>query len=244
MRFIISLITLLSICVTLCGKGFAISEKKFFSYKRFFLNQNIAGKFPDDGKVNKDLNKFSVSFMKGLSDGSSERYNSARKNFLDARRAWPEYFNTDFVTALTYENEKKYKTAAKYYKSYLNKLKAFQTGEYRMTGAIIKSFTSGRIDNYDTAYALIKQHLKEQGIDLKKVKAAFTIPEFLLPLIITIMLLILYLLNRYMLAPYREKRRLIKNPPEGFWVCPHCVNINPNPVKECPECGRQRKIPS
>ena len=241
MRFTASIITLCLICVALCGKSFAVSEDKFFSYKRFFLNQDIAGTFLDDGKVKKDLNRFALTFMRGLSEGSSERTIEARRSFLKARGIWPEYFNTDFVIALTYEDEGKYKIAARYYKSYLDKLEAFHKGEYRMYGSLIVSFTSGKIDSYESARALIKKHLTEFDIDLKKVNAPFTIPDFLVPVIVVLFLIVIYVINRYWISPSLRNRRLIKNPPEGFWVCPRCMAINPNPALECTECGRKRK---
>lgn len=240
-RFITVLITICSISAAFCGKSFAISEEKFFSYKRFFLNQDIAGSFPDDGKVQKDLNKFAATFMRGLSEGSADQPEKARKSFLQARRIWPEYFCTDFVIALTYEDEKKYSIAAQYYKSYLDKLKAFYNGKYRMFGALIVSFTSGKIDSYDSSYALIKTHLARFGIDLSKVKAPFTIPEFLMPFIIIFFLAAIYVTYRSWLAPAIRNRRLIKNPPEGFWVCPKCITINPALAIECARCGRKRK---
>ena len=218
-----------------------IDEGDFFSYERFFLRQGLIDRIPSDGKTKSDLNRFAVSFTDGIYAISSEQLDVAEKKLIKAREIWPEYFGSDFLLARVYEEKGDYQTAARYYKSYLNKLKALQAGQYRISESLIRSITPYRIEQYEPARELVKERLASYGIDLDKVWPIISPPEFFLPLIIIIALIIFYGIIRYLLYPYFKKRNRIKHPPDGFWACRYCAAYNPDTAKVCGECDRSRE---
>jgi len=218
----------------------AEEEVHFFSYERFFLNEDLVSRIPSDGKLQTELNKFASDFRNGVYALSSGNLKAAQKNLLKAREIWPEYFGTDFLLALVYEQTGDNETAARYYKSYLNKLKSFHSGEYRISAPLIRSLTSYGIEEYGPARELVVERLAFYGINLNNVRPVITVPGFLLPFFLIVFFVTAYILVRYKLVPYLKKRERIKNPPEGFWVCPHCGADNPEAVKECEECWKPR----
>ncbi|MFH1310228.1 MAG: hypothetical protein ABIH85_06100 [Candidatus Omnitrophota bacterium] len=239
-RALFRLVLVFLICVFCCNASRALSEKQFFSYKRFSLNQGVAVNLPSDGKIHNDINAFVANFSEGLSSFSAKKYDESQKYFLTARKAWPEYFNTDFCIAMLYEKEGKYKKASQYYKSYLEKLKSFHQRKYVISESLILSFTSGNIDDYDYAYVNIKTRLAKVGIDIDKIKIPFRFTGFLVVSAILGVVFLMYLFNSCCIAPYLKKRYRMKHVSEGFWVCPNCIEVNPNLVKECGKCGRPR----
>lgn len=129
-----------------------VDEDRFFSYKRFFLNPKAIDRIPDSGRAQEDLSIFVARFTDGLYAISAGNLKKAEKDLLKAREVWPEYFATDFVLALVYEDAGNYKRAARYYKSYLIKLKKLQAGEYPMSEPLIRNFTEYRIEPYELAH--------------------------------------------------------------------------------------------
>ena len=63
---------------------------------------------------------------------------------------------------------------------------------------------------------------------------------FLLPLAILIGLAAIYGASTYLLIPYLRKIYRIKNPPEGYWVCPKCGTGNTELSKVCDKCGKEK----
>ncbi len=213
-------------------------EENFFSYKRFFLNQGLVDKIPSDGKTQTDINKFAQNYTDGLYSMSGGRLPEAEAYFLEARRFWPEYFATDFLLALVYEEKDDYKIAARFYKSYLRKLKGFYSGTYRISAPLIRSLSSFEIESYAAARQLVEKRLGRYGISLDRVRPVATIPDFLFSGIGLIVLVCVYIAWRKVARPFLEKRHNIKYPPEGFWVCRHCGAYNPDLSKECEKCGK------
>jgi tetratricopeptide (TPR) repeat protein len=220
--------------------GAYVDEDRFFSYNRFFLNQSVVGGISDDGKIQRELNRFIVSFTDGVYAISGGELQKAKKDLLIARNSWPEYFATDFLLALIYEDQGDHGMAARYYKSYLNKLKNLQDGKYRISEALIRSFVPHGIEEYDVAHRLVQRRLDHYGISLNKVRPVFASPVFLLPILLGAGIVAVYILVFYWLRPRLKRRHWIKNPPEGFWVCRNCDTANPELSWECGECGRPR----
>lgn len=218
----------------------SFEEQKFFSYKRFFLEQSVIQKIPRDGKIKKEIRRFEDNFTNGLYAISSGDLENAEERLKKARLAWPEYYGTDFLLGSIYEEKGSYSLAARYYKSYLIKLKKLESGEYRISGPLIVGLTTGGVESYALAYALIKSRLNLYGIDIDRVLPIFTPPEFLLPILLGLTIALFYAAAVYWVAPKVKRRHRLKNPPEGFWICPHCDTANPVLDKECMECHRKR----
>lgn len=227
--------------IALTFSRLALAEEEFFSYKRFFLNQALVDRIPKDGLTQQNIREFSKRFTDGVYALSSDNLPRAEKDFLAARQTWPEYFGTDFLLALVYENQGDYDEAARYYKSYLNKLKNYHNGNYRISAPLIFSITSYEIEPYERAHKRVEKRLAIYGIDLATVRPMFTPPIFLIPIFSFIMIVILCLVSYYKVWPYMKQQYRRNNPPEGFWICRHCDNANTVLNKECQECRRPRE---
>jgi len=235
----LSIVTLLS-SSAYAAKFFA-NEQRFFSYERLIINQRAVDTLSGDGRTQRDLKEFTTSYMNGINAIEIGNLEVAKKDLLKARDIWPEYFSTDFLLALIYEKEGNYKTAARYYKSYLKKLKGFHEGQYRISGPMINSLALYGIEKYEPAHTLIKRRLERHGINVDKVRQPFRVPAFFLLFLLVLCIAGIYAGVYYKLLPYIKKQYRIKNPPEGFWVCPKCGTTNPDPAKECEKCRRLRK---
>ncbi|MDP8299554.1 MAG: hypothetical protein P9L88_06610 [Candidatus Tantalella remota] len=234
---------LLIIALVLAGSSLAVAEVEedtFFSFERFFLNEQMPRQAKGDGRIQNDLKRFYEAFNDGLYAMSAGRFKEAEKSFLKARGIWPEYFGTDFLLAMDLEQAGDVDLAARYYKSYLNKLKALYSGNYRISGPLMVSLTPTGVENYSLAQELVKKRLEDYGIDIDRVRPVITVPGFFMPLLAGFLLVILYVSAKYMIIPYFKFQYRLKHPPEGFWICAHCGADNPNPAKECVDCRRPR----
>lgn len=240
-RKILILFILSLILVRPLTGGAAVEEDTFFSFERFFLNEEMPRRAKGDGRIQNDLKNFYEAFNDGLYAMSAGRFREAEKYFLKARGIWPEYFGTDFLLAMDLEQSGDVDLAARYYKSYLNKLRKLYSGNYRISGPLMRSLTPAGVENYNMAYGLVKERLAYHDIDIDNVRPVITVPGFILPLSIGILLMILYLSAKYKIIPYLKFQYRLNNPPEGFWVCSHCGADNPNPAKECVDCRRLRE---
>lgn len=236
---ILCVFTLIILHSGICA--FSQDDHSFFSYKRFYLNKDVTSKFSSGGGAKNELLKFVKSYEEGLYAFSNGDFKKAEKNFLEARKRWPEYYGTDFLLALTYEQMGQYPKAARYYKTYLNKLRYLQEGEYRISGPLIISLTFGRIEPYKEAREIVSEHLQIYGIDLSRVRPVYSLPFFLLPIVVGLGIAALYIYVFYHLIPYLKRLRRRLHPPEGYWVCPKCGAQNTNLSKECEDCGRERE---
>ncbi|MFH1306022.1 MAG: hypothetical protein ABIH74_06450 [Candidatus Omnitrophota bacterium] len=228
----------LSSGAVLAARGDA--EDPFFSCKRFALDRAVTDRIPAAGNVRLNIKKFMIVFSAGMNEFSAGDMKKAGKRFFQAQEIWPEYFGTDFLLALVYERRGDHDTAARYYKGYLNKLRNFHAGEYRISGPIIWGISSSGVDEYGDAQERVRERLARQGIRLEKVVPPFRFPKFFRLGLLTVFMLGVYAAVRRWLWPYIVKQRRLRNPPEGFWVCAHCGADNPVLGKECTECGRPR----
>lgn len=213
-------------------------EDDFFSYKRFFMQYWVIDKVSGGGRVQADLRKFTKTYNYGINAFSSGELRKARSYFREAGRIWPEFPGTDFLIALTHEREGDWYTAARYYKSYLNKLRDINEGQYRISAPVIRVLLGRDPENSARAHAIIGDHLERYGIDLDKVRPVISVPPFAVFLTACVVLVLAYLAISRILMPYWVRQRRVKNPPEGFWVCAGCGTENPVLRKECEKCGK------
>ena len=216
-------------------------EAYFFSYKRFFVNRQVLQALPAGGKFKQEVLSFVKYFDKGVYAFSSGNLKTAEENLKTARKVWPEYYGTDFMLALVYEEYGDEKTAARYYKGYLNKLKEVHAGKYPISAPLILGFTSFEVEDYATAYDQTKRHLAERGMDIDRVRPVINVPEFIFPLLWMFLFAGVLIAWKYRIAPLIKRQRHLMNPPEGFWVCRNCGEDNPEPAKECIRCRMPRK---
>jgi tetratricopeptide (TPR) repeat protein len=214
-------------------------EERYCSYERFFLKTGVIGDKAGRGGARGDIERFVASFNGGLYALSAGNGEQAREDLLMARKIWPEYFGADFVLARIYEDSGDAHTAARYYKSYLNKLRAFSTGRYRISAPLIRSLMGREIEAYDAAEGLVRERLSRYGIDLGTVRPAVNPPMVLFYALLAVMLAASYLAIVHWAVPYYREQRRIKYPPEGFWVCRYCHTTNPVLNKVCEYCGRK-----
>jgi len=144
------------------------------------------------------------------------------------------------LIALAYDHKNEPHRAARYYKSYLDKLKTFQAGEYPISAPVIATIDSGMGDQYDIAYNFIVFHLQTQGIQLDSVEPAFFFPVVLKQIFLLIFFCILYVLIRKHVWPYVQKQQKLLDLEEGSWLCDHCGHNNWDISKVCTECGTPR----
>jgi len=219
--------------------GYIDNEDPFFSYRRFYSQLDILENASRDEKARSDV----TAFMRNLADGiyaiSAGDLKKAKTALLKAREIWPEYFGTDFLLARVSEDTGDYKLSAKFYKSYLNNLKALSEGRYRISGPLMRGITPYSIENYNDAYALVQRRLRGHGIDLAAVQPFDTMPAFLRFMIIFVILGLAYAIMAYGVIPYFKRRHHVNNPPEGSWVCKKCDAYNLNIRLECEKCGEK-----
>src|SRR3989338_1722481 len=212
-------------------------EDTFFSYERFYLKAAMLKDVSENRDIRRDVKAFMQNFSDGIYAISAGDLKKAKIKLLKARTIWPEYFGTDFLLARVNEDMRDHNLSAKFYKSYLNKLKALSEGKYRISEPLIRRITPYGVERSEDAYVLVKYRLKDYyGIDLTAVRPFYTIPGFLKFLIIVVMLGSGYAIVAYGVVPYIKRSRHINNPPEGSWVCKKCGAYNINIRKECEKC--------
>lgn len=215
-------------------------EDELFSYDRYYLNAGMLREASKSGNVQGVIRAFMRNFSDGIYAISSGDLKKAKIKLLKARAIWPEYFGADFLLGMISEEAGDYGLAARFYKSYLIKLKALSGGEYRISEPIMRSITPYRIEDYDQAYVAVKYRLKDRGIDLSAVQPFYAIPGFIKFLLIIITLWAGYKLMSYKILPYFSRRQRIGHPPKGLWTCKKCAAFNLNILKECEKCGQKR----
>jgi len=212
----------------------------FFTYKRFLRSAEKATAIAREKGTSLALREFAKNFSDGVNFFTQGDRENAKEEFLKASQFWPEYYGTDFLLALVCEEQGDIRTAARFYKSYLVKLKNFYEGKYRMSGPLIRVIAGGDIEEYDQAHKLIESRLASHGIQLGKVRSAARMPVFVGYLLALAFFLSVYLLMAGWVIPHFKRMRRIKNPPEGFWVCKYCDTASPDLSKVCTECRRPR----
>ena len=211
-------------------------EKMFFSYERFHGKAALTQPAARDGMLQKNVSMFLDEFSRGIYAISGGDMEMAERRLKKARVIWPEYFGTDFLLARVNEDAGNMPLAARYYKSYLNKLRAFWLRENRISEKIIKAITPYTVENYDRAKDAVSRRLRAHGIELDRVRPIYTIPPLVKALAMFLAAAAGYVLLVYSILPYARKRRHIAGAPEGYWVCPKCGAVNTVIEKECGTC--------
>ena len=214
----------------------------FFSVNRVALKPELVSRLTvrDDGRAQRDIAEFAGYYGEGYKEYSLGNFTRAADNFKKARFKWPEYFYADFAIALDFDADREYGKAARYYKSYLNKLGAYKKGYYGISAPLIVSFASGRIEDYDYAYGVVEKRLSAYGIKLARVRPAYSFDIF--PIGVTLFFLFagFLLVMVHLVIPFIKRKVREKNPPEGYWVCPGCGTFTPDLSLECSICGRSK----
>ena len=225
-----------------CSAAFSkTGDDTFFTPRRLYLRAEFVDSIARDGRTQEELINFALSYEKGLDSYAGGEFDEAMEYFLLARKAWPEYFYNDFLIGLALEQLGEYGKAARFYKSYLKKLRKFHKGDYRISSPIIFGISSGRIESYNAAYEAVAERLAGYGIDIKMVRPVYTPPFFLMPILTFIALGGLYMAVSRLLIPFIRKKDREMHPPEGFWACRNCGSYNPELARECGTCGKMRK---
>ncbi len=211
-------------------------DEVFFSYERFYDKAVVMQKPPRDGKLQSDVSRFLNEFSAGIYAISRGDMEQAKAHLKTARVVWPEYFGTDFLLARVNEDTGNLQLAARYYKSYLNKLRSFWLRENRISEELIKSITSYSVESYAAATEMVEKRLKDYGIELSGVRPIYTIPPLVKGLVLFFIAIAGYFLLAYVVLPYVRKLRRIANAPEGYWVCPKCGTENTVLQNECGTC--------
>ncbi|MDD3088422.1 MAG: hypothetical protein PHT95_00555 [Candidatus Omnitrophica bacterium] len=233
MAFLLVLFTLIAF---LFSPAFA-EESGFFSPERFRVKAGTLGRFSDEkGGSRGTIKEFFTLFEKALGELDRGDISEAETDLKTARSLWPEFYATDFLLALIYEKDRP-ELAARYYKSYLAKLKAYNEGKYIISAPLMRSLLGPDTEDHDWAYEAVRKRLKLEGIDLSKVREPLVLPQYVY-ITVPAVLLVIFLWVLFSGAASRMKRLYrVAHPPEGFWVCPSCGTENPAPNMVCQECG-------
>lgn len=220
--------------------GASAEDDVFFSSERFTLNVEVAANLSGDGQTQKIIRRFSEAFNKGAAELEKGELTLAESDLQLARAMWPEFFGPDFLLALLYERTGNIDAAARYYKSYLIKLKVLENGRYGISAQLIRGMLGGRVETYDEAFALVRERLLAKGVAIETVRPVFAMSSLLYPAAVVLMFFILYFASYHWFLPRWRRYYKITHPPENFWVCPVCLTENPVPNKVCQECGKAR----
>jgi hypothetical protein len=131
---------IVGLCLLSSNNAFALNidnEDAFFSYKRFYAQLDVLSNANNGRNVRNEIKAFIRAYADGVYAISRGDLEKAKTNLLKARMIWPEYFGTDFLLARLSEDTKDYKLSARFYKSYLDKLKAYSKGSYRVSGPLM-----------------------------------------------------------------------------------------------------------
>jgi len=229
-------IAILYTCVVVHGQDI-YPQEKFFTAERFFLATQLLDIITGKPDSRRDLKIFTKYFSDGVYAVSNGNYRAALNSLYRARRIWPEYFGTDFLIALSLERKGDIPKAARFYKGYLDKLKALGSGDYPISAPLIRAINTDAVDNYSESKARVEYHLRKYDIDLAYVKPPVFIPDFVKVVLLLFLLAIAGIIIHYTIIPYFNMRDRIKNAPEGYWVCRKCGEINLDLSKECGKCG-------
>jgi len=241
--FIIVGLTLTQPFVSL-AKEYPDSEVDFFDFEKYnytylyfynFQHLDLRGA----GLAARRTKRLAQDFVKGFDAVRKGRTGEAVLQFQRASRLLPEYFHIDFIIALTYEEKGDIKNAARFYKSYLEKLKRFRGGRYRLTQPLIENTVNFKISGYEEAKELVDQRMAKQGIDMQRVSSGRYPMSFIFIILAAIAGAILYALKTA--GPVKRIIYKIKaglNHSEDFWVCQNCGRNNGNINITCYGCGK------
>ncbi|MBF0494948.1 MAG: hypothetical protein HQL28_07475 [Candidatus Omnitrophica bacterium] len=226
--------------VVAAGAGGVLDGKRLSEYAARADSQEIVGKLSGNPRVAGDFRNFLRYFALGVEYYKIKEYGHSTDAFLRSREYWPEFFGVDLAIAMAFDGRGDAANAARFYKSYLLKLKKFREGEYRISAPIISFITEGKAEKYDDAEKEIREHLKAKGIDLDKVRPFSDSWKYVFICILTFAALAVCTALYKTIWPALKRWHRIHNPPEGFWVCRKCGARSPVLSNSCVECMRPR----
>jgi len=241
--FIVICIMLMQPFISLAYGG-SDNERDFFSFEKYehtylyFYNfQHLDLKA--SGAAAKRIKLLAEKFVSGFDALKNGRVDEAILRFQESLSALPEYFHVDFILALAYEEKGDIESAARSYKSYLEKLNKFQMGLYRFTAPVIENTVSFDISSYENARELISRRMARHGIDMRNVSSGRRFPRVIIIIFIFCVGAGLYLSTKIDLVKsiiYKIKTKL--NRSKDSWICLHCGTENININFICRKCGK------
>jgi len=246
MRYVIAIIIagiFLIFPVTSLAQEYHDNEPEFFSLEKYRFTYSYFYKFQlidlsSASLPQRRVGALAVKFVNGFDALREDNTDAAIVEFQKSIRLIPEYFHVDFITALTYEEKGDFKNAARSFKSYLEKLKKFHRGVYRLTQPLIEGSVNFDISSYEEADVLIGQRMAGYGIDMKTISASSYSLLFIF-IYIGIVCVLLYSVTkipRIKRIGYKIKAKL--NPSKDAWICLYCGKENANINTRCYNCEK------
>ena len=250
MRYIIIIILLCFILIqpfALRAQEYLDNESNFFSFEKYQYTYLYFYRFKqasivDAGLAQRRVHQLAKSFVAGFDSIGEEEIDIAISKFKKASSVLPEYFHSDFLVALSYEKKDDFKTAARFYKSYLKKLKKFHDGLFRLTQPLIESTVDFNIADYEGAYELISQRMTRYGIDIEQVSSRdfpFLFVFIIISLIVSSILYFVAKLDPVKRIVYKVRAKSIRS--KDSWICLNCGQENANINIKCHRCGKSSK---
>lgn len=247
MRYVI-IIILLSLTLIqplgLLAQEYPSNDSDFFSFEKYkytylYFYRLGQADLADAGLAQRRVHQLAKNFVSGFDSISEDKIDLAISEFKKASGTLPEYFHNDFLIALSYEKRGDFRSAARFYKSYLEKLKKFQEGLFRLTESLIESTVDFNIADYEEAQELVSLRMTRYGIDIKRVSSGSFPLLFVLILISLIVSGVLYLATK--LDPvkrviYKARAKSLRN--KDSWICLNCGQENANINIKCHKCGK------
>ena len=250
MRYIIIIILICFILIqpfALSAQEYLDNESDFFSFEKYkytyqYFYRLEQTSLTDAGLTQRIVHQLAKNLVNGFDFIGEEEIDIAILEFKKASSALPEYFHSDFLTALSYEKKDDFRSAARFYKSYLEKLKKFQDGLFRLTQPLIEDTVDFNIADYKDAKELISQRMARNGIDIKRVSSR-GFPLLFVLIIISLMVSgIAYFaakIDPVKKIAYKVKAKSIRS--KDSWICLNCGQENANINIKCHRCGKPSK---
>ena len=228
----------------LSAQEYSDNEFEFFTFEKYrhtylyFYNYQYLD-LSGAGSAARRIQGLAKNFVSGFDAIKKGRIDEAILRFQESSGIVPEYFHIDFIIALTYEKKGDIETAARFYKSYLGKLKKFQGGMYRFTQPLIIKTVDFDISGYEEAKELIDQRMTGYGIDMQRVPSSRYSASFIIIIFLVGAGAVLYSLartNPVKRMIYKTKAKFNRN--KESWICLYCGRENANINRICYGCKR------
>lgn len=224
------------------------NEQDYFNFRKYkstytYFDNYQYNDLRDESSAVRKVQRLGKHLVTGFDLLKKNKPDEALVEFKKSSRLVPEYLHVDFIIALTYDKKGEKHKAAKYYKSYLEKLEKFWDGLYRLTSPIIIKTVKFDITGYKRAKELITQRMAASGIDIDKVYSGRNPIVYVIVFIVIMFCVTVYLIIES--KPIRRIRYMIKaifNSRKDTWVCRNCGTLNVNVNIECRECSETRKV--
>lgn len=251
LRYILLLISICFACIH-PSKAVAFEQgaddQDFFSFKRYRATYSYFLKYrkadlSHAGAPARAVQCMGTHLVRGFDALNEDKPDAALAEFKIAARSVPEYFHTDFFIALTYDAMGDTQNAARYYKSYLRKLKKYWDGLYRLTSPVIQKTVSFDIPGYKEAQGLINRRMAASGINMDKLSSEKHPLSYVIIFITAVLGVTVYALvtsRSAQRARYRIKGMLLSD--KTRWICRICGKENSNVNVVCWNCRETKHV--